>query len=95
MLVVQTWTPRVEPSREETYSRMNRFVRHCKKLGVPNPYSLLEFHKADERWKKLHKNAVPSLVEFENKDVYINENKTVKRVIAAGKKLDPHMNFDF
>jgi hypothetical protein len=95
MLVVQTWTPRVEPSREETYSRMNRFVRHCKKLGVPNPYSLLEFYHADERWKKLHKNAVPSLVEFENKDVYLDENKTVKRVIAAGKKLDPHMNFDF
>jgi hypothetical protein len=27
--------------------------------------------------------------------VGLDENKTVKRVIAAGKKLDPRMNFDF
>lgn len=95
MLVTQTWIVKVPPSRQDAYRRMNCFVQHCKELGIPNPFSLVEFYQADERWKKLHRNAVPSIVEFENKDVYIDENKTVKKVVAASKKLNPQMNFDF
>ena len=40
MLVVRTWTPEVEPGREEAYQRMNRFVDWCRQLGIPNPYSI-------------------------------------------------------
>lgn len=78
MLITQTWVL-CEPSREETYQRLNRFVRHCKKLGIPNPYSMYDIHYADLRWKKLHKNAVPTLLEFKNKG-YINENKNMKKL---------------
>lgn len=95
MLITQTWTLDCEPSRKEAFQRMNRFVQHCKQLGIPNPYSMIEFYQADERWKKLHKNAVPSLVEFENKDTYIDENKRVKRTITAQKKLSEDITFDF
>ncbi len=95
MLVVQTWTLEVEPSREEAFRRMNRFVVRCQELGIPNPYSLAEIYRADERWKKLHRNAVPSLVAFGDKTAYIDENKSIKRVVSARKKLANHMNFDF
>ncbi|UCH95295.1 MAG: radical SAM protein [Candidatus Aminicenantes bacterium] len=95
MLVVQTWTPEVEPGREEAYQRMNRFVARCRQLGIPNPYSMKEFYQADERWKRLHKNAVPALVEFQNKDKYIDENKKIKQVVTAGKKLTGDIEFAF
>lgn len=66
MLVFRFYTPRpgFEPSREETFKRMHRFERHCRKLGIPNPYSYDQHMKADERWKRLHKNAVPPLMDF-------------------------------
>ena len=69
LLMTQTWALAVEPSRQEAYQRMNRFVDHCKELGVPNPFSLEDIYNADQRWKKLHRNAVPAIVEFENRDV--------------------------
>jgi len=85
MLIIQTWIMDVEPFRDEIYRRVNRFVQHCKKLGIPNPYTLQEIYKADDRWKKLHKNAVPPLVEFiqakNNQIGYIDENKRVKKMI--------------
>ncbi len=80
MLVFQTWLLDCEPAREVSYERMNRFVAHCRKLGIPNPYSMHDIYEADERWKKLHKNAVPPLVDFKNSGTYIDENKSVKRV---------------
>lgn len=75
MIVTQTWTLNVEPSWEEIYRRVIRFVEHCKKLGIPNPYTLREVYLADTRWQKLHKNAVPLITEFKNRKVFINENK--------------------
>ncbi|MCP4150746.1 MAG: radical SAM protein, partial [bacterium] len=51
MLKYRTWLLDGEPTREETYRRVNRFVQHCKKLGIPNPYSSREIYEADERWK--------------------------------------------
>jgi len=82
-LITQTWTLDIEPKREEVYRRMNRFVQHCDRLGIPNPYSIHEIYKADARWKKLHKNAVPSIVELRDTKIYIEENKDVKELIFA------------
>ncbi|MGD2088773.1 MAG: radical SAM protein [Candidatus Aminicenantes bacterium] len=87
MLMFQTWVLGGEPSRERTFQRLNRFVQHCNNLGIPNPYMLQEIQKADERWKKLHKNAVPSIVEFmpnkDNKSHTIDENKNIKKIVFA------------
>jgi len=87
MLITQTWIMDCEPTREVTYTRVNQFVEHCKKLGIPNPYSLSDVYKADERWKKLHKNAVPSIVELKNKDIYVTENRNVKELSFARNTL--------
>jgi hypothetical protein len=95
MLMVQTWTLDCQPSREEAFRRMNRFAALCRELGIPNPYSMTHFHQADERWKKLHKHAVPALVEFQNSDDYINENKAIKKILMAQKKLTGNIDFDF
>lgn len=83
MLITETWIMDCEPSREVAYSRVNRFVDHCKKLGIPNPYSLKDIHRADERWKKLHKNAVPPIVELNSKDIHIGESRNVKNLSFA------------
>lgn len=83
MLLSRTWILAGEPSREESYDRVYRFVKHCEKLGIPNPYSLEEIYRADERWKQLHENAVPSLVELRNKDDYIDESRAVKKLSFA------------
>jgi len=83
--MLETWVLDTPPSREETYKRLNRFVDHCKKLGIPNPYTLREIYEADERWKKLHPNAVPSLMDFlqaKNSGIIsIAENKQVKPIV--------------
>lgn len=83
ILISQTWTLNCEPLREETYKRLFRFCEHCNKLGIPNPYSYQDIYAADERWKKLHRNAVPSLIEFQNRAVYIDENKKVNKLLVA------------
>ncbi len=80
LLIIQQWVVDEPPDREERYRRVNRFAKHCKKLGIPNPYSTHDIHLADQRWKKLHKNAVPALEEFKERDVYIDENKRVKEL---------------
>jgi radical SAM superfamily enzyme YgiQ (UPF0313 family) len=82
MLVFQTWLLDKEPSREETYRRVNRFVEHCKKHGVPNPYSLRDIYEADERWKNLHKNAVPSLADLKKKNIPLDECKKVEKLVV-------------
>lgn len=92
MLIFQTSILKGEPSREETFKRINRFVEHCNKLGIPNPYSLQEIYKADERWKKMHKNAVPSMMDFfqakHNKSIYINENKKLNKIVYGESLYD-------
>jgi radical SAM superfamily enzyme YgiQ (UPF0313 family) len=87
MLMLQTWILDTPPSREETYDRVNRFTAHCRALEIPNPYSLRDIYRADERWKKLHANAVPPLAEFldaKNKGITpIDENKRVKKIVLS------------
>jgi hypothetical protein len=95
ILMQQTWIVDGQPTREERYKRMWRFVKHCEKLGIPNPYSLHEFYKADKRWKVLHKNAVPQLVQFKNKDAPFHENKHLKELIAAPGKAQDEGDFLF
>ncbi|HLP45577.1 MAG TPA: radical SAM protein [Candidatus Kapabacteria bacterium] len=75
MLIFQTWLLKDLPSREESYQRVNRFVDHCKRLDIPNIYSMHDSYEADKRWAKLHKNAVPAMLDFKKKDVYIDECK--------------------
>lgn len=93
MLVVETWILDGEPSRKVTFERINRFVEHCNKLNIPNPYSLSDINKADERWKSLHKNAVPPLVELNNRETYIDETQKIKGLSFAGKKLEDDGNW--
>jgi hypothetical protein len=66
-----------------TIQRVNRFIHHCQKLGIPNPYLLDDIHEADQRWKKLHQNAVPTLFELRDKKYYIDESKFVKELSFA------------
>jgi radical SAM superfamily enzyme YgiQ (UPF0313 family) len=90
MLIFQTWFLDCFPSPEETHQRMSQFLEFCRDIGVPNPYTLQEIYNADQRWKKLHPNAVPSIVEFQpnrdNRRPYIDENKYIKKVVL-GKKI--------
>lgn len=95
MLIFQEWTLDIEPSREVVYHRLNRFVSHCKKLGIPNPYSAYESFEADKRWKELHKNAVPSLQSFAGENSYVDENKNIKAISLAVNTRKSDLHFDF
>jgi radical SAM superfamily enzyme YgiQ (UPF0313 family) len=95
MLIIQQWLVNEAPGRQLRYHRVNRFAQHCKKLGIPNPYSLNEIHHADQRWKKLHKNAVPALEEFKQGGVYIDENKNVKELSSVSHIMQHNDNWGF
>lgn len=95
MLIVQTWHMSSDPTREEVVRRVNRFVAHCKRLGIPNPYSLHDIYQADSRWKKLQKNAVPSLVEFEKNEIPVNPCKHTGEIGAMAKKIVHDENWGF
>jgi len=98
MLMVQTWIMEGEPSREEIYQRVNRFVQHCRELNIPNPYSLHDIYEADKRWTKLHKNAVPPIMDFlapGETGKYIDENKKIKNMCIAQNLLNDEDEFGF
>jgi hypothetical protein len=95
LLVCQTWIVDEEPSREERFKRIFKITEHCEKLGIPNPYSSQEIYEADERWKQLHENAVPSLMEFQNSAVYIDESKRIKKLILAQEAQQDDGDFSF
>ncbi|UCH93177.1 MAG: radical SAM protein [Candidatus Aminicenantes bacterium] len=95
LLIIQQWVVDEPPDRQERYARVNRFAKHCKKLGIPNPYSMNEIHHADLRWKKLHKNAVPALEEFKEKGIYIDENKRVKEMSSVSHIVQHDDNWGF
>jgi radical SAM superfamily enzyme YgiQ (UPF0313 family) len=89
MLVSQTWVLDKPPLREESYNRLNRFIEHCARLGVPNPYSLNDVFQADERWRCLHQNAVPALVDLKDRDLYVDESRAIGELsFAAGEDVD-------
>lgn len=83
MLVSQSWRLDCEPSWEDTIDRVNRFMEHTRRLGLPSNYSLEDVNAADRRWKKLQPNAVPPLVELQDRNIYIDENKHIEKLYAA------------
>jgi radical SAM superfamily enzyme YgiQ (UPF0313 family) len=95
MLILQSWCLEGEPSREVTYQRVCRFAQHCERLGIPNPYSLHDIYQADERWKKLHKNAVPKAVDFKDSPTIIDENKYVQKIHFLQNTLEDEGDFGF
>lgn len=66
VLLLQTWTLDTSPGRREILDRLNRFGQACKRLGIPNPYSLDEIYQADKRWKQLHPACGPTILELHN-----------------------------
>lgn len=95
LLVIRTYIMDCYPPREEIYRRLNRFTARCRELGIPNSYSEEEIFAADERWKRLHKNAVPAMIEFKEKGTRIDECKWVSDVFRPTRKLDPDKQEDF
>jgi hypothetical protein len=95
MLVIRTWIVDSEPGREETYRRICRFVEHCDKLGIPNPYSFRDIYEADKRWKRLHKNAVPPVIDFREKKILTDERKNVKKLFLLKSTPSDEGDFDF
>jgi radical SAM superfamily enzyme YgiQ (UPF0313 family) len=95
MLVFETWTANIKPLRQEAYRRLYRFDEHCKNIGLPNPYSLDDYLKADERWKKLHKYAVPSVLELLSQRGEIKENKNIMSRSPAKNMRQPVEDFEF
>jgi radical SAM superfamily enzyme YgiQ (UPF0313 family) len=78
MLMMQTWVLKGKPARKETYDRVHRFVEYCRVLGIPNPFTLEDINRADDRWVKLHKNAVPPLLDLQQPGKYISECRNVE-----------------
>jgi radical SAM superfamily enzyme YgiQ (UPF0313 family) len=95
MLLTQTYVLNEQPSREIIYQRQCRFREHCKKLGIPNPYSVKEIRDADQRWKALHKNAVPPLMDFMDGKISRDEIKDVSRVVPARNTVVEDVDFSF
>jgi hypothetical protein len=92
MLLIEHWKLDCQPSREVMYDRHCRLMEHCRKLGIPNPYFMLDAYKADERWKALHENAVPSIVEFKG-DAYVDECKRIEPFQMAVQTVEDDGDF--
>lgn len=95
MLILQAWYPKCQPSREEAYNRMSRFVEHCEKLGIPNPTTMHDLYKADKRWKELHENSVPAIMDFEKDGGYIDDTQNVKKRVVATSHIEDDGDFGF
>lgn len=95
MLIFKEWTLNLDPPRETIIQRINRFVSHCRTLGIPNPYSTLESDQADKRWKSLHQNAVPPLLDFVGEKSFVNESRNIQplSLVADTRKSDPDFTF--
>lgn len=94
MLLVKTWTLNAEPQREEIYNRLCRFKDHCRKLGISNLDSVGEIYNSDERWKSLHKNAVPTFTEM-NDPRYSDEHRRISHLMSARKTRNDDVDFAF
>lgn len=95
MLMLQQWQLNLEPNREVRYNRVARFVDHITRLGIPDINRLQDIHKADLRWKRLHKNAVPPMLDFDRGAVYIDENKRLRELQKVQHSLKHDDNWGF
>ena len=89
------WVIGNDPSRETVLRRIYEFDNLLKSLGIPNPYSLEEHFKADERWKRLHKNAVPSLLRFYNREEYVDDTADIKLLNSIANSRVEEDSFNF
>ncbi len=96
MLLLQTYVLNGDPSHNETIDRVNRFVTHCRRLDIPNPYTMEEIKTADNRWKKLHPNAVPTLLDFNaGFDHPVTDINTTKELLTDDNKFQEDGDFLF
>lgn len=95
MLLMQTYCLNTSPSREEIYERNFRFKEKCVSLGIPNPYSIGEIIDADKRWKELHKNSVPSIMELNNKVPLAMEEEQIQGLSKAVNTGEFESDFNF
>jgi len=95
MLLNQTWVLNEEPSREVIYERVCLIKEHCKKLGIPNPYSVGEIREADERWQRLQKNAVPPFLELERDPGRGDKEIRTAVLSAENDRADDDVDFNF
>jgi radical SAM superfamily enzyme YgiQ (UPF0313 family) len=94
-LLTQTWVLNENPPREVIYERVCQLREHCKKLGIPNPYSISEINEADKRWKCLHKNAVPPLLELNQKGSAVEDTDRALLVTAHDSQKEDDADFNF
>lgn len=94
LFFTKSYTLNTYPSREEIFERNCRFVKHCNQLNIPNPYTLNDINLADERWKLLHENSVPSTMDFLSKENFITENLSIGFKIFKA-ELDNNIDFSF
>jgi len=97
MLMIEKRVLDIEPNSKVIYERMNRFVELCKRTGIPNVSSLNDIYKADERWKSLHKNSVPSVLEIKDLGVEVIDDSRFSEEIREVKlNIDiDDVDFDF
>ena len=96
MLLTQSYSLNAHPQREIIYDRQCRFKEHCKKLGIPNPYSISGLIEADKRWQKIQPNAVPTIMELNNNpEKYLGENEQVTRIFSAHSNQSEDVDFGF
>ncbi|UCH92155.1 MAG: radical SAM protein [Candidatus Aminicenantes bacterium] len=96
MLITQSYSLNAYPPREIIYDRQCRFKEKCKKLGIPNPYSIRDIMTADRRWQKIQPNAVPAIMDLNNNpEKYLGENENVIRIYAARNNQVEDVDFDF
>lgn len=92
-IMLQSWRVKGASAMHEVQKRVFDFNVICEKYGIQNPYNYAEWHRADNRWKKLHKHSVPSLLDLQ-KD-YNNTNKMNTRLtdITQFDKIEGEFNF--
>jgi len=95
MLLVKTWVLDESPGFDSMMDRLYRFVKCCSELNIPNPYSLSELQFADERWHKLHKNAVPFLIDLRNNNHVVRDHENIKLEKISSFSIIEEGNFNF
>jgi hypothetical protein len=55
----------------------------------------MEIYDADVRWKKLHKNAVPPLIDFRNTGALINDLGKATRIVRVKQGIKDTIDFSF
>jgi radical SAM superfamily enzyme YgiQ (UPF0313 family) len=95
MLMIQSYELQYYPYRETRYARVVKFIEHCKKLGIGYTYTLQDIYTADKRWHSLHKNSVPSVIEFKDSGQYISEKSNFKDYTFAKIIVEDSHDFNF